>query len=213
MEGLVDAEAAPPTMDGANKSAHPTVLFAGALRKEYGLETLVQGFQAWDEPGAELVLYGQGDYAAELTAIAAADPRVTYHGVVPIAELLEAQQRAWLLVSPRPADRESNKYSFPSKNMEYLVSGTPVLTTRLPGMPDEYLDHVLTIDEPGPAGIAQALATALAEGPDGLRRRGERGRRFVLEHKNNVHQASRILDLARRVTPDARGERHLVSAD
>jgi glycosyltransferase involved in cell wall biosynthesis len=200
MEGLVDADTDSPDRDGTGKADHPTVLFAGALRKEYGLETLVRGFQAWDDPSAELVLYGQGDYASELAAIAEADPRITYRGVVPIAELLEAQRRAWLLVSPRPADRESNKYSFPSKNMEYLVSGTPVLTTRLPGMPDEYLDYVLTISEPGPAGIAEALTEALAEGRDGLRRRGERGRCFVLEHKNNVQQASRILDLARQVT-------------
>ena len=73
---------------------------------------------------------------------------------------------------------------------------TAVLTTRLPGMPSEYLEHVLTIDEPGPAGVSQGLAKALAEGRDGLLRRGERGRAFVLEHKNNVHQASRILGLA-----------------
>jgi len=196
MEGLVDALAVAPEPDGRDKTSHPTVVFAGALRKEYGLETLVQGFRSWDEPEAELVLFGQGDYAAELAAIAESDSRITYRGVVPMAELLAAQRRAWLLVSPRPADRESNKYSFPSKNMEYLVSGTPVLTTRLPGMPDEYLDYVLTIDGPGPQAMTEGLAKAMAEGPEGLRRRGERGRAFVLEHKSNVHQASRILDLA-----------------
>lgn len=198
MEGLADAQAASPDPDGSEKTSHPSVLYAGALRKEYGLETLVRGFQAWDEPDAELVVYGQGDYATELSSIADADPRITYHGAVPMAEVVEAEHRAWLLVNPRPADQEFTKYSFPSKNMEYLVSGTAVLTTRLPGMPREYLEHVLTIDEPGPAGVAQALAKALAEGRDGLLRRGEQGRAFVLDHKNNVHQASRILSLSRR---------------
>jgi glycosyltransferase involved in cell wall biosynthesis len=198
MEGLVDELAVGTDPGGAGKTAHPTVLYAGALRKEYGLETLVRGFQAWDEPEAELVVYGQGDYAPELAVIAEGDPRITYRGAVPMAELLEAERNAWLLVNPRPAEEEFTKYSFPSKNMEYLVSGTAVLTTRLPGMPAEYLEHVLTIDEPGPAGVAQALAKALAEGRDGLLRRGERGRAFVLEHKNNVHQAARILSLSRK---------------
>ena len=198
MEGLVDANSAAPAPNGAEKSSHPTVLYAGALRKEYGLETLVRGFQAWAEPSAELIVYGQGEYADELSAIAHDDARITYNGVVSIEEVVAAERRAWLLVNPRPAEQEFTKYSFPSKNMEYLVSGTAVLTTRLPGMPAEYLEHVLTIDEPGSVGTALALDKSFAEGLDGLLRRGERGRAFVLEHKNNLHQASRILDLSRR---------------
>jgi glycosyltransferase involved in cell wall biosynthesis len=198
MEGLVDVEAPAPEPDGREKTPHPTVLYAGALRREYGLETLVRGFQAWDRPDAELVVYGQGDYAAELAAIAEADPRITYRGLAPTADVVAAERQSWLLVNPRPAEQEFTKYSFPSKNMEYLVSGTAVLTTRLPGMPADYLEHVLTIDEPGPEAVSRGLAKALAEGPDGLQRRGERGRAFVLEHKNNVRQAARILSLSRK---------------
>jgi glycosyltransferase involved in cell wall biosynthesis len=195
MEGLVDVRESLPGGETLEKTAHPTVLYSGALRREYGLETLVRGFQAWDEPAAELLLYGQGDYVTELTEIAAADPRITYLGVVPRPDLVEAQHRAWLLVNPRPAEEEFTAYSFPSKVMEYLASGTPVLTTRMPGLPPEYLDHVLTIDEPGPPGVAAALAKALAEGTDRLAERGARGRAFVREQKNNVRQAARILDL------------------
>jgi glycosyltransferase involved in cell wall biosynthesis len=198
MEGLVDAQAPASEPDGRQKTSHPTVLYAGALRKEYGLETLIHGFQAWDRPDAELIVYGQGDYAAELAAIAEVDPRITYRGVVPTEEVVAAERSAWLLVNPRPAEQEFTKYSFPSKNMEYLVSGTAVLTTRLPGMPADYLEHVLTIDEPGPDAISRGLDKALAEGRDGLLRRGAGGRAFVLEHKNNVRQASRILSLSRK---------------
>jgi glycosyltransferase involved in cell wall biosynthesis len=196
MEGLVDVENAPQGGQMPQKSAHPTVLYAGALRKEYGLETLVRGFQAWDEPRAELVVYGQGAYAAELAAIADADHRITYRGTAPLAHIIEAERRAWLLVNPRQPDQEFTKYSFPSKNMEYLASGTAVLTTRLPGMPSEYLEYVLTIDEVGVAGVTRGLERAFSEGADKLAARGARGRRFVLERKNNVVQAGRILELA-----------------
>lgn len=196
MEGLVDSALVERDAAPAEKSDHPTVLYAGALRKEYGLETLVRGFQAWDDSSAELVVLGQGEYAAELADIAARDPRISYLGPVPLAEVLEAERRAWLLVNPRPPDETFTQYSFPSKNMEYLASGTAVLTTRLPGMPGEYLDHVLTVDPPDAAGMAAALQGAFALGRDDLLRRGARGRDFVLTHKNNVQQAARILRLA-----------------
>ncbi|WP_439937491.1 glycosyltransferase [Nocardia sp. N13] len=197
MEGLVDARLVEQDEAPVAKSDHPTVLYAGALRKEYGLETLVRGFQAWDDSSAELIVLGQGEYAAELADIAARDPRITYLGPVPLAEVLEAERRAWLLVNPRPPDETFTQYSFPSKTMEYLASGTPVLTTRLPGMPAEYLDHVLTVDPPDPAGMAAALAAAFALGGDELARRGARGRDFVLTQKNNNRQAARIFRLAK----------------
>ena len=53
--------------------------------------------------------------------------------------------KATLLVNPRPTTEEFTIYSFPSKNMEYMASGTPLLTTKLPGMPEEYHQYVLAI--------------------------------------------------------------------
>jgi glycosyltransferase involved in cell wall biosynthesis len=111
--------------------------------------------------------------------------------------VLRAEEKAWLLVNPRPADAEFTKYSFPSKNMEYLASGTPVLTTRLPGMPDEYYDHVLTIDGSSAEDVTTGLRDALALGPDELHRRGVRGKEFVLDQKNNVVQSRRIIEFAK----------------
>ena len=46
--------------------------------------------------------------------------------------------------------------------MEYMASGTPVLTTRLPGMPAEYYPYVEFIDEETPEGIARALKRVLS---------------------------------------------------
>ncbi|WP_426245539.1 glycosyltransferase [Nocardioides sp. LHG3406-4] len=202
MEGLVSED--PHHGEPGAKSESPTVLYAGALRKEYGLEDLVVGFQQWDHATARLIIYGDGDYAEELREIARADPRVQFHGPRPLDFVMAEERRAWLLVNPRPIDQEFTKYSFPSKNMEYLASGTPVVTTRLPGMPAEYYDHVLTIDQPGPEGVRLALGAAFASTLEELNARGAAGRAFVLQHKNNVTQARRIVALADEVIGRAR---------
>lgn len=196
MEGLVDSEMAASDNLREDKDATLTVLYAGALRREYGLASLVDGFTAWEEPDARLVVYGGGDFAPEVEAAAARDPRIDFRGTAPNADVVAAQQRAWLLVNPRPADQEFTAYSFPSKNMEYLVSGTAVATTRLPGMPADYADHVLTIDGSTPADITAVLARAAALGRDALHEQGARARRFVLEEKNHRMQGLRIMQLA-----------------
>lgn len=196
MEGLVDANV-PDEPDQNGKSEAPTILYAGALRREYGLADLIAGFCSYRNPEARLIIYGDGDYASAIKQAATADPRIEYRGNVPVEQVVKAEQAAWVLVNPRPIDHQFTRYSFPSKNMEYLASGSAVLTTRLPGMPAEYYDHVFTIDTPGASGIVEALERVIELGPEALQARGAAARRFVLDSKNHQAQAQRILAFAR----------------
>ena len=110
-------------------------------------------------------------------------------------EIVDKEQEAALLVNPRPTHEEFVKYSFPSKTMEYMASGTPVLTTRLPGMPKEYYPYVDFIEEESAAGIAAALKTVLAETDEELFQKGCVARDFVLDGRNNVVQAEKMLKM------------------
>ncbi len=113
-------------------------------------------------------------------------------GRVDNKEVVEKERQATLLVNPRPVNEEFTLYSFPSKNMEYMVSGTPVLTTRLPGMPEEYYNYVYTIGGEGAGAVTEALKKLLEKPQEELFKKGEAARRFVLNKKNNVLQAERI---------------------
>ena len=178
------------------KKVKPRVCFyAGGVSKQYGLSNLVEGFRKADIPNAQLHIYGPGDYVKELQQIAAEDSRVFYGGMLLNTEIVEKEQEATLLVNPRPTGEEYVKYSFPSKTMEYMASGTPVLTTVLPGMPKEYHPHVYLLEDESAEGIAESLKEVLSNTEEALFRKGAEARRFVLEQKNNVIQARKILDM------------------
>lgn len=81
--------------------------------------------------------------------------------------------------------------------MEYMASGTPVLTTRLPGMPSEYYDYIFTIDGNDSLSITHALERVFSNTREELHQKGARAKAFVLENKNNIIQARRIIDLIR----------------
>lgn len=59
--------------------------------------------------------------------MATKDRRIQYLGSIPHDEILQLQRTASLLVNPRTPEGIYTKYSFPSKTMEYLASGTPTL--------------------------------------------------------------------------------------
>ena len=128
MEGHADADV--PVRDPASTyertEGKKVVLYAGSLMEIYGIGNLTEGFLEANVPGSELWIYGDGDYRAALEKTAQAHETIRYFGVCDNQTIVEREQKASLLVNPRPSDPEYTKYSFPSKNMEYMASGTPV---------------------------------------------------------------------------------------
>lgn len=100
-------------------------------------------------------------------------------------------------MNPRPSNEEFTKYSFPSKTVEYMASATPVLTTKLPGMPKEYYDYVYLIEEESVAGYKKALSDALNNSDEVLIKKGKEAQRFILENKNYKYQTFRIVELVK----------------
>lgn len=169
--------------------------YAGTLRKVYGIESLVRGFIKADIQGTELHIYGEGDFRRELEGLAEQYPSVKYMGIAPNSEIVKAELRATLLVNPRPTDADYTRYSFPSKNMEYMASGTPMLTTRLPGMPKEYNEYVFLIDEENENGISEKLKEIFSYSREELHEKGLLAKNFVMKEKNNVVQAKKLIKM------------------
>lgn len=196
MEGLVDENMAdvfaPKSKTETDKKV---VLYAGTLHERYGLKTLVESFMLVKDAKAELWLYGNGPFVPELKELCKQDARIIYHGIVPNEQVVEAELSATLLVNPRPTTEEFTQYSFPSKNMEYMVSGTPILTTKLPGMPEEYYPYIYTFDNETVEGYADTLKEILEKPKKELKYKGKIAKEFVLQNKNNVYQTKRIIEL------------------
>lgn len=170
-----------------------TVMYAGALYEKYGVAHLVESFMRIAEQNEELHLYGNGEYVEKLIKIAQEHPHVVYHGCCPNDRVVRAELEATLLVNPRTGEGEYTKYSFPSKTMEYIASGTPVLCAKLPGFPDEYDDYLYYFDESSEDGLAIALRKALDRSPAELEAFGRRAKAYVLTEKNHIKQAGHIM--------------------
>ena len=191
MEGLC-ASHLPPVCDEKKKK---TLIYSGSLWKEAaGIEYLVEGFIQAALPGYELQLYGVGELVPWLEDMGKKHSNVKYMGCVSNAEIVKLQTEASLLVNPRPTDKEFCKYSFPSKTIEYMASGTPVLMTRLPGVPEEYFEYVYTIEEENAAGVQAVLEEIFRRSEQERRSFGLRAREFVAVSKSCEMQTGRIFD-------------------
>lgn len=204
VEGTVDSKMTQVENTLEGKSKPRVCLYSGSIRRIYGIPALVEGFLKANIANAELWIYGDGDYREELLTICQQHANVRYFGVVPNREVVKAQVAATLLVNPRPPIGVYTMYSFPSKNMEYLVSGTPVLAAMLPGMPEEYREHIFELKDCSADGMCDALKVIFSLPDDELFRKGQQAKEFVLKEKNNLKQGERIVKLAERITKSGR---------
>ena len=104
------------------------------------------------------------------------------------------QKNATIIVNPRQNNEEFTKYSFPSKNMEYLSSGVPVIAYKLDGIPDEYDDYILYPEDNSSDGLYKKIKSVLDMSEEERQSVGEKARCFVVENKNKNRQAQRIFE-------------------
>lgn len=177
------------------KNSKKIIMYAGTVQSQYGLKILVEGFILANLPEYELHIYGNGDYAEEIDRISKEYNTIKHFPSQPNDIIVEKEKEAYILVNPRPTDEEYTKYSFPSKNMEYMVSGTAVLTTDLPGMPEEYKQYVYLIEDESVDGVCKALKKISELSEDHVVNKGRLAREFVLSEKNNKIQTKKIIEL------------------
>ena len=192
MEGICDENESQRVNELENKYSKKVCMYAGSLHKEYGIALLIDAFLKANPEESELHIYGNGNYVDKVKEFADSHDNIVYAGVVTGDVVVERECKATLLVNPRTTEGAYTKYSFPSKTLEYLASGTPVLMTKLPGMPEEYCDYVFLFEEESVDGYADKLKEILAKSKEELHRDGLKGKQFVLEKKNNIYQAMKV---------------------
>jgi glycosyltransferase, family 1 len=171
------------------------IMYAGGVYEKYGVKTLVEAFLKLKRNDIELHIFGEGSYTGELELISRNNPKVKYMGCVTSDKVVEYEKRALLLVNPRPTNETFSKFSFPSKTMEYLLSGTAVVSTKLPGIPEEYFDYMFSFDSDDRDSIFDKLNELLNFSNIELIDKGKLAHDFVLQNKNNVIMTSKIINL------------------
>lgn len=175
------------------------VLYTGALTKAANISNLLRAFNKVADPGAELWICGSGEMQEEIKAQAKKNPRIKYLGFQPKAKILQLQANAAVLVNPRTSEGEFTKYSFPSKTIEYMASGTPVVMHRLPGIPEEYSDYLIYAEDNSYQALAEVQDKVLSWSQEQRKDFGEQAKIFVQEHKSPSSQAKKLLDMAQQL--------------
>ncbi len=170
------------------------IMYSGTLHKKFGILHLVEAFRLISDDRYQLVICGAGDSEAEIKQAAKEDPRIIFMGQLHRDEVLKLQKKATVLVNPRLNNEDFTKYSFPSKTMEYLASGVPVVAYKLDGIPDEYDPYIIYPADDSAQTLADTMQYVADMRAEAWSACGCRAKRFVMDEKNKTVQTKRIVD-------------------
>lgn len=174
------------------------IVYTGTLHKKFGIMNLIEAFMAIEGSEYRLIICGIGDSEKEIEAASVLDRRIEYKGLLSRTEILKVQKTATVLVNPRQNNEEFTKYSFPSKNLEYLSSGKPLIAYKLDGIPDDYDDYIYYVPDNSIKTLQQTLVYVCTMNAAERSDKALKAQRFVWEEKNEIKQTKKIIDFLRK---------------
>jgi len=198
------------TPDSSDAGSPPRVpgrfrlVLSGTLASYNGVK-LALAAMAFLPDDCELLVAGTGTLDDEVARQALADPRIRILGFLSFEEVLSVYRSADLLLNVRITKAIDTRYFFPSKLMELLASGTPVLSTCTGQVETEYGSVAYLLRDETPEGLAARVLEIRAIDPEQRRQLGTRAREFMFREKTWERQGQRLVSYLR---TEVLGERH-----
>ena len=92
----------------------------------------------------------------------------------------------------RLPSEQASAYCFPSKLFEYMVSAVPVISFKLDGIPEDYLEYLIIVEDETEECLVKTIKKALDMSCEERVSIGKRANAFICSQKSNIAQSKLI---------------------
>ncbi|NMM11434.1 MAG: glycosyltransferase family 4 protein [Polaromonas sp.] len=169
-----------------------TMVYAGRLNEDNGIELMLRAMARLTNAELRMVIVGSGLLSDTVKKAAEKDARITYLGVISHSEVTALYRGAQLLMCIRITKQLNTGYFFPSKLIECLATGVPVLTTRVTGGSFDPAEYAYVVDDETDQGVAAGILESMKNGAAYNFAKGEKARLFISENMTWSKQCLKI---------------------
>lgn len=173
------------------------LIFAGALEEYNSISEMIEACRLLNESETERIKYilticGSGSLSPVAAEAALAQKEIQYLGLVPNSEVQERLSLSHLALNPRDMDSPITEFAFPSKLIDLLAAGIPIVST--PVMNAEILSkYARVIPANDPASIVKAVRD-VAQQYNQFVKKAAPAKEFVGESFDSIKIAHEMLD-------------------
>ena len=176
-EGLVEER----KFEKHEEKDKPYFFFGGALMKRYGVFQLIDAFKKLNREDIELHICGHHGDKAQIKDAIGDSKNIKFLGLLPVSEVMEKEHNAIASINPRPFSEDLDRYSIPSKTLEYMSTGRPVISVKNSILMDKFPTEVIWVEESNKEQLMNAMKKVLDMTEVEQENLGEQSKNRVLE--------------------------------
>ena len=134
------------------------MFYAGALSDKYGIYNFINYFKNDYKGDAKLLICGHHVDQAKLYDAIKEDKRIIYLGNLTNKECMLLEKNAWLNINPRPFSEDLDRFSIPSKVLEYLNSGAATLSVKNTKLQKYFNPYAIWVKASNSESFAESIA-------------------------------------------------------
>ena len=156
-EGLVEDRKFPKS----NEKKNPYFFFGGALMEKYGVYQLIEAFKILKPKDIDLYICGHHGDKETIKAAIKGNQRIKYLGLLNVNKVMELEQKALACVNPRPFTEDLDRFSIPSKTLEYMAMGRPVISVKNSALKEKFPQELIWLDGANESDLVHGMKEVL----------------------------------------------------
>ena len=177
-------------------TAKLTLVCAGLLWDQNGTKLILTMLSKHPDLDVDVVFAGRGQDVPLIEDASKVDARIKYVGMLNMEQLFAIYQKADILLNLRL--EEEVDYHFPSKLLEYLVTGRYVISTPVAHAERDYGLYMSTLHDKTSEGLYHIICDLEVKGKTYMFEKGKAAREFMLENRTWDKGTKRILEYMNR---------------
>ncbi len=176
-EGLVEDRKFPKP----NEKTNPYFFFGGALMEKYGVYQLIEAFKILKPKDIDLYICGHHGDKEMLKAAIKGNNRIKYLGLLNVNKVMELEQNSIACINPRPFTEDLDRFSIPSKTLEYMAMGRPVISVKNSALKEKFPDDIIWLDGANESDLVHGMKAVLKMSEAEREAMGQRIKNRVLQ--------------------------------
>ncbi len=157
-EGLVEDR----KFDKFDEKVRPYFFFGGALMERYGIYNLIEAFKELNNPDIDLYICGHHGDKTRIKDSIKGHNNIKFLGLLPMNKVLEYESNAIASINPRPFSEDLDRFSIPSKTLEYMSMGRPVISVRNTILMEKFPEDVIWAQSSNKKDLVEAMNKVLS---------------------------------------------------
>lgn len=152
-EGIVEDRSFKPSEEKKNDY----FFFGGALMEKYGVYKLIEAYKELNPKYVDLYICGHHGDKEKIKDASKGYSGIKFLGLLPMNKVMEYESQSLACINPRPYSQDLDRFSIPSKTLEYMSMGRPVISVKNTILMERFPDEVIWIDSPNHKDLVPAL--------------------------------------------------------